>query len=249
MSQYDEQKVIDIAMLAGKILLESGAETYRVEDTMTRIANYYGLDHTHSFVTPTAIIFSLNDKSSTRLLRINERTTDLEKISETNAISRGITSGQLSIDTAKDALKDLDKANLQYKMWLKVLASGIVSALFLFMFKGEWLDAVPAIIAGSIGYYITESIHLFTRIKFFAEFAGSLLIALVAILFISLGLSYSIDKIIIASVMPIVPGVLITNAIRDLMAGQLIAGISKGIEASLTAFAIGAGVAIALMMF
>lgn len=59
---YDEQKVKDVAMLAGRILLESGAETYRVEDTMTRIAEFYGLHNTHSFVTPTAIIFSLNEK-------------------------------------------------------------------------------------------------------------------------------------------------------------------------------------------
>lgn len=59
---YDEQKVKDVAMLAGRILLEAGAETYRVEDTMTRIAEFYGLHNTHSFVTPTAIIFSLNEK-------------------------------------------------------------------------------------------------------------------------------------------------------------------------------------------
>jgi uncharacterized membrane protein YjjB (DUF3815 family) len=44
--------------------------------------------------------------------------------------------------------------------------------------------------------------------------------------------------------MPLVPGILITNAIRDLLAGELLAGMSRGVEAALTAFAIGAGVAI-----
>ena len=53
-----------------------------------------------------------------------------------------------------------------------------------------------------------------------------------------------IDKIIIGSVMPLVPGLLITNAVRDLMAGHLVSGISKGAEAFLTAFAIGGGIAI-----
>lgn len=53
----DEDKVIDVVLIAGRILLESGAETYRVEDTMTRIAASYGLDDTYSFVTSTAIIF------------------------------------------------------------------------------------------------------------------------------------------------------------------------------------------------
>lgn len=76
----DEDKVIDVVLIAGRILLESGAETYRVEDTMTRIAASYGLDDTYSFVTSTAIIFSLNNRTNTRLIRIRERTTDLEKL-------------------------------------------------------------------------------------------------------------------------------------------------------------------------
>ena len=49
--------------------------------------------------------------------------------------------------------------------------------------------------------------------------------------------------------MPLVPGILITNAIRDLMAGELLAGMSRGVEAALTSFAIGAGVAIVLLIF
>lgn len=75
----DENKVIDVVLIAGRILLEGGAETYRVEDTMNRIAHSYGLHDTYSFVTSTAIIFSLNDRTNTRLIRIRERTTDLEK--------------------------------------------------------------------------------------------------------------------------------------------------------------------------
>lgn len=46
----------------------------------------------------------------------------------------------------------------------------------------------------------------------------------------------------------LVPGILITNAIRDLLAGELLAGMSRGVEAALTAFAIGAGVAIVLLL-
>lgn len=53
----DENKVIDVVLIAGRILLESGAETYRVEDTMNRIAHSYGLHNTYSFVSSTAIIF------------------------------------------------------------------------------------------------------------------------------------------------------------------------------------------------
>ena len=109
----DENKVIDVVLIAGRILLEAGAETYRVEDTMNRIAHSYGLHDTYSFVTSTAIIFSLNDRTSTRLIRIRERTTDLEKIALTNSLSRKISNNQLTIDEAKTELIHLRRASLQ----------------------------------------------------------------------------------------------------------------------------------------
>ncbi|MDN8847912.1 threonine/serine exporter family protein, partial [Staphylococcus aureus] len=107
----DEDKVIDVVLIAGRILLESGAETYRVEDTMTRIAASFGLDDTYSFVTSTAIIFSLNNRTNTRLIRIRERTTDLEKIALTNSLSRKISNNELNIDQAKSELVHLHHAS------------------------------------------------------------------------------------------------------------------------------------------
>ena len=112
----DENKVIDVVLIAGRILLEAGAETYRVEDTMNRIAHSYGLHDTYSFVTSTAIIFSLNDRTSTRLIRIRERTTDLEKIALTNSLSRKISNNQLTIDEAKTELIHLRRASLQLSL-------------------------------------------------------------------------------------------------------------------------------------
>lgn len=78
---------------------------------------------------------------------------------------------------------------------------------------------------------------------------ASFLIGMIAYLFIVTGLGAELDKIIIGSVMPLVPGLLITNAVRDLIAGHLVSGISKGAEAFLTAFAIGTGVAVVLAIF
>jgi uncharacterized membrane protein YjjP (DUF1212 family) len=57
-----------------------------------------------------------------------------------------------------------------------------------------------------------------------------------------------IDKVIIGSVMPLVPGLPITNAVRDLMAGDLVSGLARGAEAFFSAFAIGAGIAVTLAL-
>ena len=86
-------------------------------------------------------------------------------------------------------------------------------------------------------------------VKFFSEFISAAVVIAIAAFFTKIGWAHNQDIITIAGVMPLVPGILITNAIRDLMAGELIAGMSRGVEASLTSFAIGAGVAIVLLIF
>ncbi|MBU0436949.1 threonine/serine exporter ThrE family protein [Staphylococcus succinus] len=245
----DEDKVIDVVLIAGRILLESGAETYRVEDTMTRIAASYGLDDTYSFVTSTAIIFSLNNRTNTRLIRIRERTTDLEKIALTNGISRKISSKQLDIDEAKSELIHLHHASLQFSSITKFFAAAIACGFFLFMFGGVKQDFIIAIIAGAAAFLTFDFVQRFIQIKFFSEFISAAVVISVAVTFTHLGLTHNQDIITIAGVMPLVPGILITNAIRDLMAGELIAGMSRGVEAALTSFAIGAGVAIVLLLF
>lgn len=245
----DEDKVIDVVLIAGRILLESGAETYRVEDTMNRIAASYGLDDTYSFVTSTAIIFSLNNRTNTRLIRIRERTTDLEKIALTNSLSRKIASKQLDIDEAKSELIHLHHASLQFSSITKFFAAAIACGFFLFMFGGVMYDFIYAILAGAGAFLTFDFVQRFIQIKFFSEFISAAVVITIAAFFTHIGWAQNQDIITIAGVMPLVPGILITNAIRDLMAGELLAGMSRGVEAALTSFAIGAGVAIVLLLF
>ena len=107
-----------------------------------------------------------------------------------------------------------------------------------------WGDVPASIIAGGVGYSILIVIQELTKVKFFAEFIAALFIGVIGYFAVHTGLGTELDKIIIGSVMPLVPGLLITNAVRDLMAGHFVSGLSKGAEAFLTAFAIGAGVAL-----
>lgn len=244
--------ILEVCLLAGEIMLESGAETYRVEDTMVRIALSYGAEQAESYVTPTVIIFSLDGDeynsypltTKMKMKRIDYRTTDLNKIAIVNHLSREISEGNWTLEEAYGKLKEIKKRNDAYPIWLQIFAAGIVSGCFVIMFLGKWIDVLPGFIAGGIGYFFFLTIQPYVRIRFFSEFIASLIIGLVAYSLIYFGHGVEIDKIIIGSVMPLVPGLLITNAIRDLMAGHLVSGLTKGAEALLTAFAIGSGIAV-----
>lgn len=186
----DTYDIMEVCLLAGKIMLRSGAETSRVEDTMTRIANAFGVKESQSHVTPTGIIFSIDRDSPTltKLLRITDRTTDLHKVALVNNISRKIADGEVSLAEAFRELKEIEHANLAFPLLVQVFAAAMLSGCFLIMFKGTWQDFFPAFLAGGIGYYSFIYLHELVPIRFFSEFASSVVIGLLSFFsFISAG--------------------------------------------------------------
>ncbi len=115
------------------------------------------------------------------------------------------------------------------------------------MFGGVASDCFRiAVIAGGSAFLTFSFVQRYIQIKFFSEFVAAAVVISIAATFTKLGIATNQNIITIASVMPLVPGILITNV--DLLAGELLAGMSRGVEAALTAFAIGAGVAIVLLI-
>lgn len=236
--------VLDCLLLAGQIMMESGAETYRVEDTMLRMARSQYINDAQTYATPTGIILSLGKSQVTKITSINQRNTDLHKIAKVNSISRKLTTKIITLEQAYDELKIIQKTNFFLPVWIQIIAAAIASSSFLILFNGIWSDMLAAFIAGGVGYLGVTIAQEITKVKFFSEFLAALLVGITALVSVKIGLGIEIDKIIVSGVMPLVPGVLITNAVRDLMAGHFIAGMAKGAEAFLTAFAIGSGIAL-----
>ncbi|MFJ7831921.1 MAG: threonine/serine exporter family protein [Peribacillus sp.] len=247
-SQFQTNEIIDVCLLAGKIMLQNGAETSRVEDTMVRIAAAFGCDESHSFSTPTGIIFSLDgEHPASKLIRVSQRSTDLHKVTLVNSISRSISSREMTPRQAYSRLKEIEKEGMGYSVWVQIFAAFISSGCFLIMFQGQWSDFIWSCIAGGLGFSCLLYLHWLLEVRFFAEFIASLVVGMAAMLFVQFGLGSQLDKIIIGAVMPLVPGLLITNAARDLIAGHLVSGLSKGADAGLTALAIGTGIAVAFV--
>ncbi|MDQ0175254.1 threonine/serine exporter family protein [Bacillus chungangensis] len=247
---YQASDILDICILAGELMLKNGAETYRVEDTVTRIARSYSISHVNVFVTPTAIIMTMQDPEGTidhtELLRVVNRTIDLHKIALVNDLSRRIANHPLPLETVREQLEQIDTSTRTYPYWFQILSAALGSGCLMMMFNGTWPDFLPAFITGGIGYAVFLKVQQVINVKFFSEVFASFLIGLLAVAFVAMGVGQELDKIIIGSVMPLVPGLAITNAVRDLMAGHLLSGLSRGVEALLTATAIGSGVAIVI---
>ncbi|WP_049307164.1 threonine/serine exporter family protein [Staphylococcus capitis] len=243
-----ESLIKDVVMLAARILLESGAEGTRFEDTMTRIARKLGYSESNSFVTNTVIQFTLHNESYQRLYRIKSRDTNLIKISQANEISRQITNGTIDLEEAKKKLEHIYIAKRDSSLPFKGIAAAIIAMSFLYLQGGRLIDVITAILAGSFGYLVVEILDRKLHAQFIPEFLGSLVIGIIAVIGHSLVPSGDLATIIIAAVMPIVPGVLITNAIQDLFGGHMLMFTTKSLEALVTSFGIGAGVSSILIL-
>lgn len=245
------EEASNICLEVGRLMLSNGAETYRVEDTMFRIGKSMGLNNLDIFVVPTAIIMTItdaNDKTHTEIIRVTERDTNLEIVMRANDLSRRLSNQPMSYNEARVELYRIRLENNEFKPWLVNIATAFMTGSFTLLFGGGIIDFLPAAIAGCVGRILHEYLSEETDVSFFAEMIASIFIALIAFIFVQLGLGASIDSIILGSVMPLVPGVAITNGLRDLMAGHLLSGISVLAKAFLTAAAIGIGIAVVLIL-
>ena len=240
---------MELCLLAGEIMLKYGAETYRVEETMERMAVSNQMIDVHSFVTPTGIFFTFKSEGigeRTRVIRIDDRVIDLNKVTMVNDLSRRFVEGQLTTDEAITELRAIDRQRLNYPVYVQHLAAGLASGSFAIMFGGHLIDFAPAFFAGVIINICLLFIERRLKVKFIAEMLAAFVGGVIAITAVKLGFGLSLDQIIIGALMPLVPGLPLTNAVRDIMAGDLLAGVGRGAEATLTALSIAAGIAFAI---
>lgn len=97
---------------------------------------------------------------------------------------------------------------------------------------------------GGIGYLIFYYNDELLKIKFLAEVLASMAIAAMGIFAVKYSIVSTLNIVVTGAVMPLVPGVPIANAVRDLLAGHLISGMGRGVEAILSAASIAIGIAI-----
>ena len=65
-----QQEILLLAMKAGQIQLENGAEIFRVEDTIMHICRSYGLHSVNTFVLSNGIFISCGDEQEPQFAKV-----------------------------------------------------------------------------------------------------------------------------------------------------------------------------------
>ena len=232
----DYKLLIDTAALAGMIMLENGAEIYRVEETIDYMLKTSGLKTTQAFVVSTGFMISLVDRGAT----------NLNMIAQVNDISRKFYKGIISLEEAFSQLKHLKKN--QYPWWLKDICTVFVGLFFTGMYGGNGVDML---FTGIVGVFLAIWLHAAGSMKLnslIKDLTASIILSVVARVLIHLNPLAHLDLIIIGSIMVLVPGAAITNAIRDTLHGDYASGNANILQAFTEAALIALGVYIGLVI-
>ena len=231
------EKLLNTIIEAGKMLVESGAEVNRVEETMVRMCRCFeGIEYADSYVTLTGIMFSLtyDNQTMTRICRVHTGEVDLNRIDQINTLSRRICSNPMSVDELANELEKIKKISRYTFKETMFFGFGI-------FFNGTLLEIVMSFFIGILIRCIScfLSKHKLNSFLNNAISAGSA--ALSAQLIHQVLPQTNVDIMVISSFMLLVPGLAITNAIRDTIAGDYVSGVARAVDAFLCAVAIAVG--------
>lgn len=238
--------VIDTVLLAGKIMIENGADMARVDDTLTRIAHNAGIQNPRIFETTTGLMMSIQGSENAQVEAIAKRRIDLERISRVNDASRAFQAHKITLNQMYEYLQQLDNTTRDFSPLMKIVAAAIIGGTLEVVYGGLWSDMIPTMIISGIGYlsfYVLS--HLF-HTQFASEFIAAVVIGMLGLFVTRMHWGTHMGMIITGGIMPLVPGVLLTNAVRDLLAGHILSGAARMIEGLITACALGMGIALVL---
>ncbi len=236
-------QILDI----GQHMLQSGAEVSRVEDSIRRMCFAYGAERADVLTITASIIVTIYSHrfgALTQTRRVTGMKYDLNRLELLNQLCRIVCSGQYEPEELRQALEEILSAK-QYSFGVQLFIYALISSSFSLFFGGSVMDAVASGIIGIILKFIDRTIQKTDASPFLSAVLCSCLGGLLAGAAVRFHLGDSVDMISIGNIMLLIPGIALTNSLRDMFSGNTISGLMRFIEAILLALTIAFGFALA----
>lgn len=240
--------VISLSLWAGQMLLQNGADTARVEETVHRLGTGLGCDWLDIVVLPDSITATTtnNLEFRTRVRRAPVRGVNMDIIAQVSDLSFQVRTGNLDRFSLRNELRRIDKLPKNYNRWLVVFGVGASCAAFARLFGGDAGVMSVVFIASSAAMFVRQELHHHNFNPLIITIATAWVAGLIsgsAVLF-----GGNADTARAAAVLLLVPGVPLINAAEDLIRGHIVTGLARGFNGLLIALAIALGLALAIWL-
>ena len=242
----DAKKILHASTLAGEALLKSGAEIFRVQETMSRIIEHYGVKNYNVYVIANGIFANIDENKESRRTAIRNVPLSgihLGLIDRVNSISREICQDSYGID---EAIKKLEECQTPPppRYLLEAAACGVGAASFGILFGAGAIEAVITFVLGAILQLFLDWAHGIS--KYLLYIAGAFIVTAGAAAMEAAKPVLDFNVIVIGAIIPMFPGVGLTTSIRELFNGDHVSGSIHLQDAVMTSVCIAVGVGTAI---
>ncbi|MBR2043086.1 MAG: threonine/serine exporter family protein [Clostridia bacterium] len=237
------KETLSNVMEVGEQMLLCGAEVHRVEEGIKRMCLALGAVRTDVFIITSSMVVTVyNQKGEyfTQTRRVMSSGTDYEKLNRLNALCREISAGKIPAEEIKTKCREAVQVK-HYPFALECVCYSVIAGAFTLFFGGTVTQMAVSLFAGAAVRFVILLCEKTVPSKMFSKFLSCATATLIAFIAVKLCIIGDVDKVVIGNIMSLIPGIGLTNALRDLFTGDSIAGILRSVEAVLTALAIAAG--------
>ncbi|WP_275845108.1 threonine/serine exporter family protein [Caproicibacterium sp. ZCY20-5] len=240
----DYKELVSVGTEIGRLLVQYGAEIYRAEESMKRIFVAYGAPDSHIFALTTCINVTVCQPDGmpiSRICRVEDRCIDLGKIDRLNDLCRRACSRRPALSRLRWEVEQIEQDKGNSKA-LRALGFAGVAFAFTLFYGGNAADACVGAVTGLLVYWLQNFFLKYRANSFFATLLESVVIGLVCLGAAHFDPYLNVDRMIIGSVMNLVPGIAITSFMRDILSADYLSGLLRFVESLLVATAIALGV-------
>ena len=239
--------LMDLAMDLGYELAMSGAETFRVEESVTRLLTAYGVD-SDVFAIPNYIMITIQDENGTpitRMRRIGYHGNNMDSVERFSSLSRALDGEIPELHVAHAMLQETRRRCRSYSLRTQYIGHIVGAGSMGMFFGGTWMDGICAGLCGLLIGVVDRYLDRLKANQFFRTIIAAFLMALLAYGMSALGIAHNPDAVTIGALMLLVPGLLFTNAMRDIIYGDTNSGVNRIVQVFLIAVALSLGTAAA----
>ena len=244
----EQSELLDCLLKMGDLLLDAGAEISRAEDTLSRLGRAYGAARTDVFVITSMISMTMEFPdceavTETRRIR-SDGQPDFYRLEKLNELSRTCCTEPLPLAELRQRLDAVEAGRKPFSV--KLLGSILAAGAFAVFFGGTIWDGLASAAFAVLICLLQEKLSR-TQVKPVGEnLLISLLIGLGVGLLATLIAPLHMDMILIGDIMLLIPGLAMTNAIRNMLVGDTISGVVRLAESLMWAAALAGGIMVAL---
>lgn len=246
----DTEQLLNFTCEIGRELIQNGGEIYRAEESMERILSAYGYTQTEVFAIPACIIINIqsDERNHVKSVRMKTSANNLHKLNRINALCRDICRDTPPVAENQAALQVILDTP-RYPLALSYLAHGCAAGFFTLFWGGSTLDALVAFFCGLLVKLTLYHLQQVQANIFFTNLISSAALALIPLILGALGVGVNLDMVVIGAIMLLVPGIAITNVMRDVLSGDFLTAVSKLAEVLIVAASIAIGITIPISAF